>query len=77
MFQIKERGFVLVEMDTELWSEEPTPSNSRHGSQDGEITELTKESWEVSETFFSLLYFEFFQIYILKNNIEVVPSSTK
>lgn len=36
-------------MDTELWSEEPTPSASRHGSQDGEISELTKESWEVSE----------------------------
>ncbi|CAH1117849.1 unnamed protein product [Phaedon cochleariae] len=45
--KIKERGFVLVEMDTELWSEEPTPSASRHGSQDGEITELTKESWEI------------------------------
>ncbi|XP_023015045.1 TLD domain-containing protein mustard isoform X8 [Leptinotarsa decemlineata] len=34
-------------MDTELWSDEPTPSASRHGSQDGEISELTKESWEV------------------------------
>ncbi|XP_057666585.1 oxidation resistance protein 1 isoform X13 [Diorhabda carinulata] len=45
--KVKERGFSLVEMDTELWSEEPTPSASRHGSQDGEITELTKESWEV------------------------------
>ncbi|CAH1962601.1 unnamed protein product [Acanthoscelides obtectus] len=45
--KIKERGFQLVEMDTELWSEEPTPSASRHGSQDGEISELTKESWEV------------------------------
>lgn len=47
-FQVKERGFTLVELDTELWSDEPTPSGSRHGSQDGEITELTKESWEVS-----------------------------
>ncbi|XP_049822530.1 nuclear receptor coactivator 7 isoform X4 [Aethina tumida] len=45
---VKERGFSLVEMDTELWSEEPTPSASRHGSQDGEITtDITKESWEV------------------------------
>ncbi|KAJ8951799.1 hypothetical protein NQ318_019772 [Aromia moschata] len=44
--KVKERGFILVEMDTELWSEEPTPSASRHGSQDGEISELTKESWE-------------------------------
>ncbi|CAH1962606.1 unnamed protein product [Acanthoscelides obtectus] len=47
VLMIKERGFQLVEMDTELWSEEPTPSASRHGSQDGEISELTKESWEV------------------------------
>ncbi|XP_074040420.1 TLD domain-containing protein mustard isoform X3 [Leptinotarsa decemlineata] len=45
--KVKERGFVLAEMDTELWSDEPTPSASRHGSQDGEISELTKESWEV------------------------------
>lgn len=45
--KVKERGFMLVEMDTELWSEEPTPSASRHGSQDGEITDITKESWEV------------------------------
>uniref|UniRef100_V5GP38 Oxidation resistance protein 1 n=1 Tax=Anoplophora glabripennis TaxID=217634 RepID=V5GP38_ANOGL len=45
--KVRERGFSLVEMDTELWSEEPTPSASRHGSQDGEISELTKESWEV------------------------------
>lgn len=39
---------MLVEPDTELWSNDPTPSASRHGSQDGEISELTKESWEVS-----------------------------
>lgn len=45
--QIKERGYSLVEMDTELWSDEPTPSNSRHNSQDGEISDLTKESWEM------------------------------
>ncbi|XP_044750372.1 nuclear receptor coactivator 7 isoform X3 [Coccinella septempunctata] len=45
--QIKERGYCLVEMDTELWSDDPTPSNSRHNSQDGDISELTKDSWEV------------------------------
>ncbi|XP_045471483.1 nuclear receptor coactivator 7 isoform X3 [Harmonia axyridis] len=45
--QIKERGYSLVEMDTELWSDDPTPSNSRHNSQDGDISELTKDSWEV------------------------------
>ncbi|KAG5888498.1 hypothetical protein JTB14_015743 [Gonioctena quinquepunctata] len=57
--KVKERGFDLVEMDTELWSDEPTPSASRHGSQDGEISEITKESWEVlpmSEEFRKAFY---------------------
>lgn len=56
-FQVKKRNFTLVEMDTELWSEEATPSASRHGSQDGEITELTKESWEVGVLTFYYKYF--------------------
>lgn len=46
--QILAKGFALVELDTELWSDEPTPSASRHGSQDGEISDITRESWEVS-----------------------------
>ncbi|XP_076270982.1 TLD domain-containing protein mustard isoform X24 [Rhynchophorus ferrugineus] len=46
--KVKERGFMLVDVDTELWSEEATPSASRHGSQGEEIAELTKESWEVT-----------------------------
>lgn len=45
---MKERGFQLVEMDTELWSEDVTPSASRHNSQDGELSDITKESWEVN-----------------------------
>uniref|UniRef100_A0A1Y1KL46 Oxidation resistance protein 1 n=1 Tax=Photinus pyralis TaxID=7054 RepID=A0A1Y1KL46_PHOPY len=45
--QVQRRGFSLVELDTELWSNDATPHGSRHGSQDGEISELTKESWEV------------------------------
>ncbi|XP_031345104.1 oxidation resistance protein 1-like isoform X6 [Photinus pyralis] len=45
--QVQRRGFSLVELDTELWSNDATPHGSRHGSQDGEILELTKESWEV------------------------------
>ncbi|KRT84418.1 hypothetical protein AMK59_2995, partial [Oryctes borbonicus] len=43
--QIHARG--LVELDTELWSEVPTPSSTRHGSQDEDIAEITRESWEV------------------------------
>ncbi|KAK9730099.1 LysM domain [Popillia japonica] len=43
--QIQARG--LVELDTELWNEEPTPSATRHGSQEEEFSEITRESWEV------------------------------
>lgn len=46
---VKEKGFELVESDTELWDDDPlTAHGSRHASQDGEISELTRESWEVS-----------------------------
>ncbi|KAJ8916218.1 hypothetical protein NQ315_016357 [Exocentrus adspersus] len=54
--KVKARGFALVEMDTELWSEEPTPSASRHGSQDDEISELTKESWELIKAPYVKIY---------------------
>ncbi|XP_065172056.1 oxidation resistance protein 1 isoform X4 [Atheta coriaria] len=53
---VRGRGFSLVEPDTELWSDEPTPSASRHGSQDGEITELTKESWELIKAPYVKIY---------------------
>lgn len=50
-----ERGFELVDSDTELWAEdEPSESrskgNSGSTSSTGEIGELTRESWEVSVT---------------------------
>lgn len=44
---VKAKGFELVESDTELWDDEPSTQGSRHASQDGEISELTRESWEV------------------------------
>lgn len=47
--EVKAKGFELVESDTELWDDDSPgiAHGSRHPSQDGEITELTKESWEV------------------------------
>ncbi|XP_068904194.1 oxidation resistance protein 1 isoform X12 [Tenebrio molitor] len=54
--QVKGRNFSLVEMDTELWSEDTTPSASRHGSQDGELTEITKESWELIKAPYVKIY---------------------
>lgn len=47
--EVKAKGFELVESDTELWDDDVTGAQgSRHSSQDGEISELTKESWEVN-----------------------------
>lgn len=46
--EVKAKGFELVESDTELWDDDPsTAHEGRHPSQDGEISELTRESWEV------------------------------
>ena len=48
----KSRGYELVESDTELWDEEPGSESQgeggRRGSDEGELGELTRESWEVS-----------------------------
>ncbi|XP_031345103.1 oxidation resistance protein 1-like isoform X5 [Photinus pyralis] len=54
--QVQRRGFSLVELDTELWSNDATPHGSRHGSQDGEILELTKESWELIKAPYAKIY---------------------
>lgn len=54
---VKAKGFELVESDTELWDDESTgQQGSRHSSQDGEISELTRESWEVG-CYFLLIFF--------------------
>lgn len=49
----KSRGYELVESDTELWEDEagesgPAGKDERRASDEGELTELTRESWEVS-----------------------------
>ena len=57
--QIKARGFELIQDDTE-WTQSGT-KKTRSGSQEGEeITDITRESWEVSFKvfFFFLLVFE-------------------
>lgn len=55
--QIKNRGFELIQDDTE-WTQSGTKkSGSRSNSQEGEeISDLTRESWEVS-----------FNVLIIKN----------
>ncbi|KAL1491172.1 hypothetical protein ABEB36_011812 [Hypothenemus hampei] len=54
--KIKERNFVLVDLDTELWSEEPTPSSSRHGSQGEELAEITNKNWELIKAPYAKIY---------------------
>lgn len=46
--QIKTRGFELIQDDTE-WTKSGTAKSGRSGSQENEeISDLTRESWEVS-----------------------------
>lgn len=47
--QIKARGFELIQDDTEWTQSGTTKSGTRTGSQEGEeMSDLTRESWEVS-----------------------------
>jgi hypothetical protein len=57
----KSRGYELVESDTELWEDEagesgPLGKNERRASDEGELTELTRESWEVSNVIIIISY---------------------
>lgn len=46
---IKQRGFELIQDDTEWTKSGTTKTGQRTGSQEGEeISDLTRESWEVS-----------------------------
>lgn len=45
---VADRGYELVDSDTELWeTEEGNKQDGRRGSDD-DLGELTRESWEVS-----------------------------
>lgn len=57
----KSRGYELVESDTELWEDEagesgPAGKDERRASDEGELTELTRESWEVSNVTIVISY---------------------
>uniref|UniRef100_A0A182TE66 LysM domain-containing protein n=1 Tax=Anopheles melas TaxID=34690 RepID=A0A182TE66_9DIPT len=45
---IKERGFELIQMDTEWTAKTGSPSKDGRSASEGEISEYTRESWEVS-----------------------------
>lgn len=48
---LKSRGYELVESDTELWDDEETTQGEGVGESgdNDDLTDLTRESWEVSE----------------------------
>nr|CAD7262084.1 unnamed protein product [Timema shepardi] len=58
----KSRGFELVESDTELWEDEGGDLSRRgtlersSSSEDGDLGELTRESWEVIKAPYAKLY---------------------
>ncbi|XP_052121321.1 oxidation resistance protein 1 isoform X7 [Frankliniella occidentalis] len=56
----KARGYELVESDTELWDEEPGSESQgeggRRGSDEGELAEMTRESWEMVKAPYAKLY---------------------
>ncbi|XP_034232554.1 oxidation resistance protein 1 isoform X4 [Thrips palmi] len=56
----KSRGYELVESDTELWDDEPGSESQgeggRRGSDEGELGELTRESWEMVKAPYAKLY---------------------
>lgn len=62
----KSRGYELVESDTELWEDEsgesgPGGKDERRASDELELTELTRESWEVSNATVIILHFAGFE----------------
>uniref|UniRef100_A0A2M3YXD7 Oxidation resistance protein 1 n=1 Tax=Anopheles braziliensis TaxID=58242 RepID=A0A2M3YXD7_9DIPT len=44
---IKERGFELIQIDTEWTAKSGSPSKDGRSASEGEISEYTRESWEV------------------------------
>ncbi|XP_055602453.1 uncharacterized protein LOC129751152 isoform X5 [Uranotaenia lowii] len=44
---IKERGYELIQMDTEWTTKTGSPTKDGRSASEGEITEYTRESWEV------------------------------
>lgn len=59
--QIKNRGFELIQDDTE-WTQNGT-KKTRTDSQEGEeLTDITRESWEVSRNVSSFYLIRFYLI---------------
>ncbi|XP_049284323.1 serine-rich adhesin for platelets isoform X5 [Anopheles funestus] len=53
---IKERGFELIQMDTEWTTKTGSPSKDGRSASEGEISEYTRESWELLKAPFVKTY---------------------
>ncbi|XP_053679486.1 uncharacterized protein LOC128730465 isoform X1 [Anopheles nili] len=53
---IKERGFELIQMDTEWATKTGSPSKDGRSASEGEISEYTRESWELLKAPFVKTY---------------------
>uniref|UniRef100_A0A182V245 LysM domain-containing protein n=1 Tax=Anopheles merus TaxID=30066 RepID=A0A182V245_ANOME len=53
---IKERGFELIQMDTEWTAKTGSPSKDGRSASEGEISEYTRESWELLKAPFVKTY---------------------
>ncbi|XP_035902266.1 uncharacterized protein LOC118507636 isoform X8 [Anopheles stephensi] len=53
---IKERGFELIQMDTEWAAKTGSPSKDGRSASEGEISEYTRESWELLKAPFVKTY---------------------
>lgn len=67
---VADRGFELVESDTELWEEAETPpdetSDKKLERHESEAGDLTRESWEVK---YHLIFFLLLLIIYIGSNI--------
>ena len=48
--EVASRGFILVVEETDLWTEQDRERAEAEDGIGGELTEMTKESWEVRIT---------------------------
>ena len=55
---IEAKGFIMLEDELDVWPDDDSNANSTSGTNStGELTEITKESWEVRSNFTKGFFF--------------------
>jgi hypothetical protein len=75
----KSRGYELVESDTELWEDEsgesgPGGKGERRASDEADLTELKRDSWEVRNV--TILFSFFTRMFQKSRHVDVLLSGT-